>query len=79
MLDFLKNTVPVEAEKAKNCLRTFQTAHHVLKIDVKIKNGECVRISKYDADKLRDEWREHRQSLRSLNTAFQRSRDGHDY
>ncbi len=79
MLDFLKNRVPAEAEKAKHSLKTFQAAHQVLKIDVQIKNGECVRISKYDANRARDEWRQHRLSLKDLNAAFQRSRDGHDY
>jgi len=79
MLDFLKNRVPAEAEKAKHSLKTFQAAHQVLKIDVQIKNGDCVRISKYDANRARDEWRQHRLSLKDVNAAFQRSRDGHDY
>lgn len=79
MLEFLRDQVPIEAERASKSLQVFQACHRVLQVDVKVQQGQCVRINQSDAQKARNEWRAHRQSLQQVNQAFQRARSGPGY
>ena len=63
---FLDKTIPSEIAKAEKSLAKFQECQSVVQMDVKMKNGECVRMSRYDAKLAREQWREHRHNLRRM-------------
>ena len=67
MVNFLHETVPKQAHRAQRALSTFQECHRVLQLDVQMKNGKCLRMSQYDAERARNEWRTHRNHLAMVN------------
>lgn len=70
MVKFLEVTVPKQAVRAEKSLTAFQECHRVLQLDVQMKQGKCVRISRMDAERAREEWRSHREALAEVNRAI---------
>ena len=75
MVTFLTQTVPAQAKRAEKSLVMFQECHRVLQLEVKMKNGNCLRMSQFDAERAREEWRAHRERLAQVNTAIRAKPD----
>ena len=70
LIHFLRTSWPVEAERARNTnLTEFRACQRLVRIDLAMRKGHNVRLSRYDNNKALDAWHAHRLVLLSANHA----------
>ena len=61
LIHFLRTSWPVEAERARNTnLTEFRACQRLVRIDLAMRKGHNVRLSRYDNNKALDAWHAHR-------------------
>jgi hypothetical protein len=56
ILKFLRDTIPKEADKAQESLRTFNACHEAIRLELELTSGNLVKLRPAAAQRAQDFW-----------------------